>query len=398
MAQVSIIRHNPIAVFSNPVEVVVKDDRNQVFRMVEPSGNVGTQYPNDVGSEWFGTIENLKKGLDLCGVHWSDVYKTDVLWTTPSRDRDVCDKRKNDFNTIYGSMINAVTGGPLRSNRMARFTHPEGFPDPRALFEVQIRAIRGAHVKIGGGKIDHGYWVDHQPSGASVMHKRGDETITTLGPDLAKETEFVLEEHYAKSFAEQGIDFRKQTVWMEILVGVDDAPEKAWDRIEIVRRVFEKYFGEHRPAGLIYPVSRIPNLDGIVEPQPRVVSGDVEVIRSGYMEHGFSTWNAIRYGGVTEVMVSAVGGNEAGVILNTIDSRIKEAGGNGLKEDGIFNNAYIVTQNTSEASRTWLKTFNASFGAYYAGAAPSARTGQFMGGIQQKEFDCGVSNRSIFAR
>ena len=66
------------------------------------SGNVGTQYPNDVGSEWFGTIENLNAGLAQGKVHWSDVYKTDVLWTTPS----------------------AATGGPLRS-------------DPRALFEEQ---------------------------------------------------------------------------------------------------------------------------------------------------------------------------------------------------------------------------------------------------------------------
>ena len=34
------------------------------------------------------------------------------------------------------------------------------------------------------------------------------------------------------------------------------------------------YFDEaHRPAGIIYPVSRIPNLDGIVEVSPRVVSG-----------------------------------------------------------------------------------------------------------------------------
>lgn len=398
MAQVSIIRHSPIAIFSNPTEVVVQDDRNNVFRMVEPSGNVGTQYPNDVGSEWFGTIENLKKGLDICGVSWADVYKTDVLWTTPSPDRDVCDKRKNDFNAIYTPMINSVAGGPLRSNRMARFTHPEGFPDPRALFEVQIRAIKGANVKIGGGKVDHGYWVDHQPSGASVMHKRGDETIMTLGPDLAKETAFVLEEHYAKPFAEQGIDFRTQTVWMEMLVGVDDAPDKAWERIEIVRRVIEEYFGEHRPAGLIYPVSRIPNLDGIVEPQPRVVSGDVEIIRSGYLEDGFSTWTAIKYGGVTEVMVSAVCGDDANAILTTVDGRIQEAGGAGLKEDGIFNNAYVVTQGSSEASRSWLKSFNVSFGSYYSGSAPSGRTAQFLGGIQREGFNCGVANRAIFAR
>jgi hypothetical protein len=90
MAQVSIIRHNPIAIFSNPTEVLVKDDHNHVFRLIEPSGNVGTQYPNDIGSEWFGTIENLNKNLLVCGVTWSDVYKTDVLWTTPSSNRDDC--------------------------------------------------------------------------------------------------------------------------------------------------------------------------------------------------------------------------------------------------------------------------------------------------------------------
>ena len=88
MAQVNIIRHNSISVFSNPTEVLIRDDNGDVVRLVEPSGNVGTQYANDVGSEWFGTVENLNKGLKICGVHWSDVYKTDVLWTTPSADRD----------------------------------------------------------------------------------------------------------------------------------------------------------------------------------------------------------------------------------------------------------------------------------------------------------------------
>lgn len=398
MASVHIIRHNPGAVFSNPTEVIWQDDHNNVVRLVEPSGNVGTQYPNDVGSEWFGTIENLNAGLKLCGVHWSDVYKTDVLWTTPSGDRDACDRRKNDYNAVYAAMINGVTGGPLRSNRMARFTHPEGFPDPVALFEVQIKAVSGAGVTIGGGKIDYGYWVDHQPSGASVMHKKGDETITTLGPDLVRETEFVFEEQYAKKFAAEGVDFRKQTVWMEILVAVDDAPEKTWERIETVRGVFENYFGDDRPAGLIYPVSRIPNLDGIVEPQPRVVAGDVEIMRSGRLEHGFSTWTALRYGGITEVMVSAVGGNDAARILGVIDARVREAGGDGLKENGVFNNAYVVAGNDSAASRASLKTFNESFSGYYKGWAPASRTAQFIGGIQKPDYAFGVSNRSIFAR
>ena len=397
MAQVSIVRHNPIAIFSNPTEVIVRDDHNHVFRLIEPSGNVGTQYPNDIGSEWFGTIENLNKNLRICGVNWSDVYKTDVLWTTPSGDRDVCDRMKDDYNAVYAPMLEAVTGGPLRSNRMARFTHPEGFPDPVALFEVQVKAVAGEHVAIGDGVIDYGYWQDHQPSGASVMHTRDGEVITSLGSDLAEETAFVLDEHYEKPLAEAGVDFKKQTVWMEILVAVDDAPEKTWERIDTVRRVFEDYFGDDRPAGLIYPVSRIPNLDGIVEPQPRVVSGDVDITRSGELEDGFSTWTAIRYGGVTEVMASAVGGDDAARQLSTLDARIKAAGGNGLKEDGIFNNAYVVAGGDSEANRAWIQEFNASFSAWYEGTAPAGRTAQFIGGIQQAPYRSGISNRAIFA-
>ena len=123
--------------------------------------------------------------------------------------------------------------------------------------------------------------IDHQPSGASVLHKKGDKMITSLGDDLVEEMNFILEEQYAKPFAEKGIDFRKQTVFMEILVGVDDDPEKTWERIEITRKVFEDYYGDDRPAGLIYPVSWIPNMDSIIEPQPRVVSGDVDITRSG---------------------------------------------------------------------------------------------------------------------
>ena len=45
MAQVSIIRHQPAAVFSTPVEVIIVDDKQNLVRIVEPSGNVGTQYP-----------------------------------------------------------------------------------------------------------------------------------------------------------------------------------------------------------------------------------------------------------------------------------------------------------------------------------------------------------------
>ena len=395
MAQVHIIRHNPGAVFCNPTEVITIDNDNKVVRLIEPSGNVGTQYPKEIGSQWFGTIENLNGGLQIGQADWSDVYKTDVLWTTPSADRDECDAFKNAYNAIYGAMIKQVASGPTASNRMARFTHPAGFPDPESLFEIQIKAAKG-DVEIGGGKLDFGSWIDHQPSGASVMHKKGDEMITNLGPDLVKETEFVFEEQYAKKFAEAGIDFRKQTVWMEILVGVDDDPSKTWERVETVRQVFIDYFGDDRPAGLIYPVSRIPNLDGIVEPQPRVVSGDVEIVRSGQLEDGFSTWTAIRHGGISEVMVSAVGGGDSGQVLNTIDARVKEAGGNGLKEDGVFNNAYVVAGDDTAANTASLQSFNAAFSTYYEGVVPASRTAQFMGGVQNPDNTCGISNRSIF--
>lgn len=396
MAKVNIIRHNPGAVFCQTTEVILVGEDGSVVRLIEPSGNVGTQFPADVGSQWFGTIMNLSGSLALGQAHWSDVYKTDVLWTTPSADRDVCDERKNAFNSVYGPMVNACTGGPMQSNRMARFTHAAGYPDPKALFEVQIKAVKGENVSIGGGKVEYGAWTDHQPSGASVMHRRGDKTITTLGTDLSKEMEFVLEEQYAKKFAEAGVDFRKQTVWMEILVAVDDAPARTWERVETVRKVFEDFFGDDRPAGLIYPVSRIPNLDGIVEPQPRVVSGDVEIVRSGQLEDGFSTWTALKYNGIGEVMVSGVGGTDAGAILDTIDARIKEAGGQGLKENGVFNNAYVVASDGSDAGRAGMGPFNEGYNAYFKGAAACSRTAQFMAGFQREGNTAGISNRSLF--
>lgn len=397
MGQVHIIRHQPGAVFCAASEVVLVDDQHDVVRLVEPSGMVGTQYPGGLGSQWFGTIESLSANLALGGARWSDVYKTDVLWTTPGPERAACEQRRDEYNAIYGAMVARCTGGPLRSNRMARFTHPEGFPDPKALFEVQIKAVLGEKVKIEGGRIEYGSWTDHQPSGASVTHKRGDEMIHTLGPDLRRETEFVFEEHYAKPLAQAGVDFRKQTVWMELLVAVDDAPGKTWERIETVRQAFAEYFGEHRPAGLIYPVSRIPNLDGIVEPQPRVVSGEVEIARSGQLEDGFSTWTAIRHRGIAEVMASAIGGQDAGAALGTIDARIKAAGGSDLREDGVFNNAYVVAGGDSAANRAALQKFNASFSAYYQGSAPPGRTTQFIGGIQRQGHACGISSRALFA-
>ena len=116
---------------------------------------------------------------------------------------------------------------------------------------------------------------------------------------------------------------------MEILVAIDDDPAKTWQRIEATRQAFESYYGDDRPAGLIYPVSRIPNLDSIIEPQPRVVSGNVEIHRSGQFENGFSTWAGFSHHGVREVQVSAVSGTDASTQLGLLDARIKEAGGTG---------------------------------------------------------------------
>ncbi len=399
MAKVNIIRHKPGAVFCATCEVVITDDDHNVVRLVEPSGNVGTQYPEELGSQWFGTIENLNAGLARGGVTWGDVYKTDVLWTTPSSDREACDSYKNNFNAVYGAMIQAATGCKLNSNRMARFTDSEGFPDPKALFEVQIKAIKGEGVTVGGGKIDFGSWVDHQPSGASVLHKGTDgKMVTTLGPDVAREMEFVLVEQYEKKLAAEGVDFKTQTAWLEVLVAVDDDPAQTWSRVEAVRKVVGAYFGKHLPAGKIYPVSRIPNLDGIVEPEPRCVVGDgVKIDRSGEVVDGFSTWTAIRRSGVNEVMVSGVGGKDANVVLSTIDGYVKAAGGKGLKEDGVFNNAYVVSGKSSEVSRKRLTDFNTEFSAYYKGVVPAGRTAQYVPGFMGEAYTCGISNRSMFA-
>ena len=399
MASVDIIRYNPIGIFSGNTQTVVTYDDKSVVHHVEPSGNVGTQYAGELGSEWFGTIENLNPGLVKGGANWGDVYKTDVLWTTPEGGYDACDAYKNSYNAVYGPMIAAVTGQQLRSNRMARFTHPEGFPDPAALFEVQIKAVRGETVTIGGGVVDYGEWQDHQPSGASVMHKDSSgNTVTTLGDDLKQEMEFVLVEQYEKPFAEKGVNFKNDTIWLEVLVGVDDNPTETWSRIDTLKAVIADYFGDNLPAGKIYPVSRIPNLDGIVEPQPRCIVGkDITLNRSDTVVDGFATWASFDRSGVREVMVSGVGGSDAGTVLSSIDSRIKEAGGTGLKEDGIFNNAYIVAKDSKEASRQWLGEFNESFTAWYEGTSPAGRTAQYLGGFMGEEYSCGISNRAMFA-
>ena len=398
MASVNIIRHKPIPIFCSTAEVVITYNDNQVVRLVEPSGNVGTQYPNELGSEWFGTIENLSLGLARGGANWGDVYKTDVLWTTPSDSRDDCEAYRDAFNAVYGPMINAVTGCDHKSSRMARFTHPEGFPDPKALFEVQIKAITGEDISFGSGKIEYGDWTDHQPSGASVMHTDAQgNTVTSLGDDVKQEMEFVLVEQYEKKLAADGVDFKTQTAWLEVLVAIDDNPSTTWTRIEAAREAIADYFGDNRPAGKIYPVSRIPNLDGVVEPQPRCVTGDVTIDRSGDIVDGFSTWTAIRRQGVSEVLVSGVGGDNADTVLNTIDSHVKAAGGAGLIENGVFNNAYIVAADSTEASRDRLTTFNEQFSGYYTGVAPAGRTAQYVPGFMQENCICGISNRSIYA-
>ena len=125
-------------------------------------------------------------GLAAAHVSWADVYKTDVMWTTPSADRADCDSFKNDFNAIYKPIIDGLVGGhgPLVSNRMARFTHQEGFPDPEALFEVQIKAVSGPTVTIDAGTIDYGYWQDHQPSGASTMHTNAAGKTASRNPPI----------------------------------------------------------------------------------------------------------------------------------------------------------------------------------------------------------------------
>jgi hypothetical protein len=128
-----------------------------------------------------------------------------------------------------------------------------------------------------------------------------------------------------------------------------------------------------------------------------VVSGEVEIVRSGQLEDGFSTWTAIRHHGICEVMVSAIGGRDAGAVLGDVDARIRAAGGHGLRQDGVFNNAYVVAGADSTANRASLQAFNASFSAYYQGCTPPGRTTQFIGGVQARGRACGISSRALFA-
>ena len=82
---------------------------------------------------------------------------------------------------------------------------------------------------------------------------------------------FILEEQLEKPFAELGVDMKQQTAWIEIMVAADYAPGEAWQRIEAVRNLIADYYGDACPAGLIYPVSRVPIETGQVEIQPRLV-------------------------------------------------------------------------------------------------------------------------------
>eukprot|EP01052_Picozoa_sp_SAG31_P025160 SAG31_NODE_2191_length_6228_cov_2.962806_4_plen_164_part_00 len=127
-------------------------------------------------------------------------------------------------------------------------------------------------------------------------------------------------------------------------------------------------------------VSRIPNLDGIVEVSPRVVSGDVAIRRSpGRLSGGFSHWTTITAGGVTEAMVSAItndGVDEAktSAILDKIDAFVKEAGGTSLAHDGVFNNAYVLAATgDTEASRARIAEFNKNFTAWYGAVRTPSR-------------------------
>jgi len=162
------------------------------------------------------------------------------MWTTPSADRDECDGFKNDFNAVYAPLIEGIAGGhgPMVSNRMARFTHQEGFPDPEALFEVQIKAVQGDSVSIDSGTIDYGYWQDHQPSGASTMHTNAaGETITKVPGGAGAEFDFIMG-NFEEKFAAAGADLKTQCVWVEILVAVDEAgdDDARWAAVEEGKR------------------------------------------------------------------------------------------------------------------------------------------------------------------
>jgi enamine deaminase RidA (YjgF/YER057c/UK114 family) len=70
-------------------------------------------------------------------------------------------------------------------------------------------------------------------------------------------------DNFEKKFAAAGADLKTQCVSLEILVAVDLLePAECWAAVAATMEAFNAYFSEEqRPAGIIYPVSRIPNLD-----------------------------------------------------------------------------------------------------------------------------------------
>jgi hypothetical protein len=137
----------------------------------------------------------------------------------------------------------------------------------------------------------------------------------------------------------------------------------------------------------VYPVSCIPNLDGIIEVSPRFVGGDVVIRRSvGKLSCGLSEWTSFTAGGVTEQMVSAITSDgvdkaKTTAILDQINVFVAQAGGTSLKADGVYNNAYVLATEDSAASRARLSEFNTHFIGWYGDTARPGRTAQFMGGI-----------------
>ena len=59
---------------------------------------------------------------------------------------------------------------------------------------------------------------------------------------------------------------------------------------------------------------------------------------------------------------------------------VVEAGGSGLAADGVFNNAYVLATEDSDAARARIAEFNGAFTAWYGEAARPGRTARPGGG------------------
>ena len=94
-------------------------------------------------------------------------------------------------------------------------------------------------------------------------------------------------------------------------------------------------------------------------------------------------------------MVSAVAGDDAGTQLSTIDARVKEAGGQGLKENGIFNNAYIGAGSDSLPTARASAFSSPSAPITKAALQPAARLS--LSGHSARRCGLWYLNRSIFA-